>query len=103
MSEKYYRGYILFRLSKIGTEWEIVEKMRKMKSPDGGKTWFVDYISPIYGAWDLICEVSFKKLENLDTVVSTIRMDEDVKDYIEETTTLVSSKPNYPFDKEENS
>jgi len=27
-----------------------------------------------------------------------IAMDENVKDYIEETTTFVSSKPNYPFD-----
>ncbi|MCP4761724.1 MAG: hypothetical protein GY870_08080 [archaeon] len=98
MTDKYYRGYILFRLSKIGTEWELVEKLMKMKSDDNGKEWEVSYSTPIYGAWDLICEVSFKKLENLDTVVTSIRMDKDVKDFIEETTTLVSSKPNYPFD-----
>ncbi|MBD3353472.1 MAG: hypothetical protein GF364_18460 [Candidatus Lokiarchaeota archaeon] len=98
MTEKYYRGYILFRLAKIGTEWEIVDKMMKMKSDDNGKEWRVSYCTPIYGAWDLIAEVSFSQLENLDTVVTSIRMDADVKDYIEETTTLVSSKPNYPMD-----
>ena len=98
MPDKYYRGYILFRLSKIGTEWKLVEKMKTMMSDDGGDTWKITYATPIYGAWDLICEVSFKVLENLDNVVSAIRMDDDVKDFIEETTTLVSSKPNYPFD-----
>lgn len=101
--EKYYRGYVLFRLSKIGTEWRIVKKMMNMKSNDGGKEWKVTYTTPIYGAWDLICEVSFKNLENLDTVVTSIRMDEEVKDFIEETTTLVSSKPNYPFEEENKS
>jgi len=98
MVDKYYRGYILFRLSKIGTEWELVKKLMKMQSEDGGNTWKVTYATPIYGAWDLICEVSFRSLENLDTVVTTIRIDEDAKDFIEETTTLVSSKPNYPFE-----
>ena len=34
-AEKYYRGYVLIRLSKIGTEWEISEKMMKMKDPKG--------------------------------------------------------------------
>ena len=95
---KYYRGYILFRLSIIGKEWHLVDRMMKMKSDDNEKQWLVTYCTPIYGPWDVIAEVSFKKLENLDTVVSTIRMDDNVKDYIEETTTFVSSKPNYPFD-----
>ena len=98
MAEKFYRGYILFRLSKIGTEWMLVDKLKTMKSKDNGKEWHVSYATPIYGAWDLICEVSFKQLENLDVVVTSIRMDEEVKDFIEETTTLVSSKPNFPFD-----
>ena len=95
--EKYYRAYILFRLSKIGTEWQLVDKMMKMKS-EYGKMWLVTYVTVIYGAWDVIAEVSFKKLENLDKIVTSIRMDESVKDIIEETTTLVSSKPNFPFD-----
>ena len=94
---KYYRGYILFRLSKIGEEWHLVDKMMKMRSEDDGKQWLVTYCTPIYGPWDVIAEVSFKKLENLDTVVTAIRMDESVKDFIEETTTFVSSKPNYPL------
>ena len=96
--EKYYRAYILFRLSKIGTEWQLVDKMMKMKSEgDDGKMWLVTYVTVIYGAWDVIAEVSFKKLENLDEIVTFIRTDEDVKEIIEETTTLVSSKPNFPF------
>lgn len=95
--EKYYRAYILFRLSKIGTEWQLVDKMMKMKSEDG-KMWLVTYATVIYGAWDVIAEVSFKKLENLENIVTSIRTDEDIKEIIEETTTLVSSKPNYPFD-----
>ncbi len=97
--EKYYRAYILFRLSKIGTEWQLVDKMMKMKSEDeDGKMWLVTYVTVIYGAWDVIAEVSFKKLENLDEIVTSIRMDEDIKEIIEETTTFVSSKPNFPFD-----
>jgi hypothetical protein len=98
MAGKYYRGYIIFRLAKIGTEWQVVNKLMKMKSEDNGQEWKVSYATPIYGAWDLIAEVSFSKLENLDVVVTSIRMDEEVKDFIEETTTLVSSKPNYPLD-----
>jgi len=97
VSQKYYRGYILFRLSKIGTEWLVVDKMMQMKSNDEGKSWKVTYCTPIYGAWDLIAEVSFTQLEHLDTVVSKIRQDPDVNDFIEETTTLVSSKANYPL------
>lgn len=97
MAEKYYRGYILIRLSKIGTEWDVVEKLMSMKSnDDNGEEWSVTFATPVYGAWDLIAEVSFKHLENLDTVVTNTRMDAAINDFIEETTTLVSSKPNYP-------
>ncbi|MHA1338679.1 MAG: hypothetical protein ACTSRZ_01475 [Promethearchaeota archaeon] len=98
MTQKYYRGYILFRLAKIGTEWKVVEKMMQMKSEDNGKAWKVTYCTPIYGAWDLLAEVSFTQLEHLDNVVSKIRMDPEVNDFIEETTTLVSCKPNYSLD-----
>ena len=79
--EKYYRAYILFRLSKIGTEWQLVDKMMKMKS-EYGKMWLVTYVTVIYGAWDVIAEVSFKKLENLDKIVTSIRMDEMAEPYI---------------------
>jgi DNA-binding Lrp family transcriptional regulator len=96
MVEKYYRGYILARLSKIGSEWDMSEKMIKLKDPD--KSWLITYVTPIYGSWDLIIEVSFTKLEDLDYVVTTFRSDESIRENIEETTTIVSSKPNYPPD-----
>ncbi|SRR6056297_3451365 len=89
----YYRGYLLVRLARIGTEWDITDKMMGMEDPD--KHWEITYATPIYGAWDLLIEISFKKLENLDTVVTKLRADDDIRDFIEETTTLVSSKPNY--------
>ena len=67
-----------------------------MKSKEA-KMWLVTYVTVIYGAWDVIAEISFKKLENLENIVTSIRMDEDVKEIIEETTTLVSSTKNYPL------
>jgi DNA-binding Lrp family transcriptional regulator len=91
--QKCYRGYVLARLSRIGTEWEITEKVMNLKA----NTWEITYATPIYGAWDLIIEVSFEKLEDLDVVVTQIRSDESIRESIEETTTLVSSKPNYPL------
>jgi len=95
--DKFYRGYILVRLAKIGAEYDITEKMMKLKDPKG--SWFVTFCSPIYGAWDIVIETSFKKLEDLDFIVTTLRSSEDIRDSIEETTTLVSSKPNYPPEK----
>ena len=90
---KCYRGYILARLSRIGTEWQITDKMMTLK----GDSWKVTYCTPIYGSWDLIVEVSFEKLEDLDVVVTRMRSDVEIRENIEETTTLVSSKPNYPL------
>jgi DNA-binding Lrp family transcriptional regulator len=95
MSDDYYRGYLLVRLAKIGTEWEISDKMMAMSDDSGEKNWDVTFACPIYGAWDLMVEISFKQLENLDQVVTSLRADEEIRDNIEETTTLVSSKPNY--------
>jgi hypothetical protein len=92
-AEKYYRGYVLIRLSKIGTEWEISEKMMKMKDPKG--SWIITYANPVYGSWDIIIEVSFKKLDDLDFVVTSLRSDEKLRENIEETTTIVSSKANW--------
>ena len=89
----FYRGYLLVRLARIGTEWDITNKMMNLEDPE--KNWEITYASPIYGPWDLIVEISFKKLEHLDTVVTKLRADDETRDYIEETSTLVSSKPNY--------
>ena len=91
--EDYYRGYLLVRLAKIGTEWDISEMMMKLKDED--KQWDITYATPIYGAWDMIVEISFKELGDLDRVVTKLRADSELRDLIEETTTLVSSKANY--------
>ncbi|MHA1680137.1 MAG: hypothetical protein ACTSUE_03960 [Promethearchaeota archaeon] len=96
MSSKFYRGYILCRLSKIGSEWEIVEQLQKMNS-EFGEELKVTYASPIYGAWDLIIEASFAQLEDLDKLVTLIRTNSTLQSSIEETTTFVSSKPDYPW------
>jgi DNA-binding Lrp family transcriptional regulator len=91
MMDKCYRGYILCRLSRIGTEWQLTDKIMELK----GDSWEITYCTPIYGAWDLIVEVSFEKLEDLDVVVTRLRSEPDIREKVEETTTLVSSKPNY--------
>ena len=97
MATKAYRGYILCRLSKIGSEWDIVSELQKIN-----KTLSTDlkitYASPIYGAWDLIIEVSFVKLEELDKLVTLIRTNPKLQASIEETTTFVSSRPDYPWE-----
>ena len=93
--KKWYRGYILARLSRIGAEWDVVNKVIGMRKDDD---WIVTYASPVYGNWDLIIEVSFSQLDGLDEIVTGIRTDETLKDVIEETTTLVTSRPNYPLD-----
>jgi len=58
----------------------------------------VTYATPVYGGWDLIIECAFTKLQDLDKIVTFCRVDSELSQWIEETTTLVSSKPNYPFE-----
>ena len=93
----YYRGYILVRLKVIGSEWKVVEKLTGLKSSDPNEKWEVTYATPVYGGWDLIIECSFTKLEDLDKIVTYCRVDEELSNYIEETTTLCGTKPNYPL------
>ncbi|MBD3255497.1 MAG: hypothetical protein GF383_10410 [Candidatus Lokiarchaeota archaeon] len=92
----YYRGYILVRLKIIGTEWKVVEKLTGLKSTEADEDWAVTYATPVYGGWDLIVECSFSKLKDLDKIVTFCRVDEDLSKMIEETTTLVSTKPDFP-------
>ncbi|MFX0098857.1 MAG: hypothetical protein ACFFCS_04700 [Candidatus Hodarchaeota archaeon] len=94
---KHYRGYILCRLSKIGSEWDIVNALKKINEELTSEL-KVTYASPIYGAWDLIIEASFAKLEELDSLVTKIRTNAGLQENIEETTTFVSSRPDYPWD-----
>lgn len=91
----YYRGYILIRLKTIGTEWKVVKKLTNLQSTDTSEDWKITYVTPIYGGWDIMVECSFTKLHELDKIVTFIRVDEEISSWIEETTTLVSSKPDY--------
>jgi DNA-binding Lrp family transcriptional regulator len=90
----YYRGYILIRLKIIGTQWKIVEKLKKFH-PEEDREWKITYTSPTYGGWDLIIECAFNNLEDLDEIVSFCRFDNELKEWIEATTTLISTKRNY--------
>ena len=95
MSKIYYRGYILIRLKVIGTEWKVVDKLMGLKSTEAEDDWKITYATPIYGSWDIIVECSFKKLKDLDKIVTFCRIDEDLSQWIEETTTLMGSKNDY--------
>ncbi|MHA2281941.1 MAG: hypothetical protein ACXAC5_13955 [Promethearchaeota archaeon] len=92
----YYRGYILIRLKVIGTEWEVVKKLTNLKSSDQDEDWKITYATPVYGAWDVIVECSFSKLKDLDKIVTYCRVDNELSQWIEETTTLMGSKNDYP-------
>jgi hypothetical protein len=92
----YYRGYILIRLKVIGTEWEVVKKLTNLKSSDQDEDWKITYATPVYGGWDVIVECSFSKLKDLDKIVTYCRVDNELSQWIEETTTLMGSKNDYP-------
>ena len=92
----YYRGYVLIRLKVIGTEWKVVKKLSNLKSSDQDEDWKITYATPVYGGWDVIVECSFSKLKDLDKIVTYCRVDNDLSQWIEETTTLMGSKNDYP-------
>ena len=94
----YYRGYILVRLKIIGKEWNVVDKLKGLKSTEAGEDWEITYATPIYGGWDALVECSFTKLQELDKIVTYCRVDEELSQWIEETMTLCGTKPNYPFE-----
>jgi hypothetical protein len=82
-------------LKLIGTEWKVVDKLRGLKSTEPDENWKITYVTPIYGGWDLIIECSFEDLQDLDKIVTYCRVDKDLSQWIEETTTLVSSRPDW--------
>ena len=84
----------MVRLKIIGTQWKIVEKLKALK-PEEGQDWNITYASPTYGGWDLIIECVFSNLEDLDKIVSFCRTDTDLKEWIDATTTLISTKKNF--------
>jgi hypothetical protein len=94
----YYRAYIMVRLKKIGSENLIVNNVKILKSDEEGEDWKVTYVSSVYGGWDLVIEVSFSRLVELDKVVTHLRTDRELSKMIEETSTLVGSKQNWPFE-----
>ena len=84
----------MVRLKIIGTQWKIVEKLKGLK-PEEDQDWKITYVSPTYGGWDLIIESVFNNLEDLDEIVSFCREDTDLKDWIDATTTLISTKKSF--------
>ena len=69
--------------------------MKGLKSTEPGENWRITYSTPVYGGWDLIIECSFSKLQDLDKIVTFCRIDNELSQWIEETTTLVSSRPDW--------
>ncbi|MFX0029331.1 MAG: hypothetical protein ACFE8B_08985 [Candidatus Hermodarchaeota archaeon] len=79
----------------IGTEWDVVNKLTGLKSTEPDEDWKITYATPIYGGWDVIIECTFSKLKDLDKIVTFCRVDKDLSQWIEETTTLMGSKKDY--------
>ncbi|MFX0076728.1 MAG: hypothetical protein ACFE96_14890 [Candidatus Hermodarchaeota archaeon] len=84
----------MVRLKIIGTQWKIVEKLKSFQLISN-HDWKITYSSPTYGGWDLIIECVFSNLEELDEIVSFCRTDNDLKEWIEATTTLISTKKSF--------
>ena len=87
----------MLRLKIIGTQWKIVDKLKKCRSKDG-QDWKITYSSPTYGGWDLIIECIFSILDDLDEIVSFCRTDNELKEWIDATTTLISTKKSFNFE-----
>ena len=66
-----------------------------MKSRNQRDNWEITYVTPIYGGWDLLVECKFINLEDLDEIVTFCRTDSELSQWIEATTTLISTKKNY--------
>lgn len=88
-----FRAYILLRLSNVGKEWDVVERVKELYSKD-----LVTYAVPVYGAWDIMVEVSYEQLDQLDKIVTKVREDEILGDAIEETTTMVGARATFPWE-----
>ena len=82
----------MLRLANVGSEWDVCERIKSIFSRDR-----VTYACPVYGAWDIVVEVTFGELNQLDEVVTKIREDGVLKEVTEETTTMVSARNTYPW------
>ena len=79
----------------IGSQWDIVKKLKEFNSTQSSEDWKISYVGPVYGGWDMLIECYFKDLDDLDKIVSFCRTDQELQSWIEATTTLVSTKRNY--------
>jgi len=84
-------------LKIIGTQWNIVDKLKKFNSSASNENWKITYSAPVYGGWDLIVECIFNNLEDLEKIVSYCRNDKDLKQWIDATTTLISTKKDFSY------
>jgi len=82
-------------LKIIDTQWKIVQKIERFCSNQSHKNWNITYTSPVYGGWDMIVECAFSELEDLNKIVDFCRTDNDLIEWIEATTTLISFKKNF--------
>ncbi len=90
--DKKIRAYILLRLSSVGDEWEVVERLKKVFPRER-----VPYACPVFGAWDVVVEINFDELNQLDEVVTNLRNDAMFKEILEETTTMVAARNTFPW------
>lgn len=79
----------------ISTQWNVIERLKCLKSNSIDEDWQITYATPVYGGWDLIIECKFRNLEDLDKIVLSLRTDPKFSQWIEATTTLISTKKNY--------
>lgn len=66
-----------------------------MNPSDPNENWQITYATPIYGGWDIIVECKFSNLEDLEKIVYNCRIDNELSQWIEATTTLISTRRNY--------
>jgi hypothetical protein len=74
---------------------KVIEKIQHLKPSNSDEDWKITYTTPLYGAWDLLVECIFTKLEEMDKIISFFRNDEDLQQWIEATTTLIGLRPNF--------
>ena len=85
----------MIRLKIISNQWNVVEKLKTIKPSNKSEDWQITYATPIYGGWDLLVECKFSNLEDLDKIVFYFRTDKELSQWIEATTTLISTRKNY--------
>ncbi len=79
----------------INTQWDVVEKLKNLRSQNPNEDWQITYATPIYGGWDIVVECKFSHLADLDKIVTLCRTDEELSEWIEATTTLISTRNNF--------